>query len=302
MSAAERSLGRPSAIATWPFGQIATRAASAVLATGGSALDAVERGVNAVELDPAVTSVGYGGMPNASGEVELDAMIMDGRTLGAGAVAALRRIATPVSVARRVMERSRHTFLAGEGALAFARAQGFEARELLTAAARERFETWRQERDAAAVEGVGTEHDTVGLVALDASGSLAAACSTSGLRFKAPGRVGDSPLIGAGAYCDDEIGGAAATGDGDVMMRFALSYAVVERMRGGLEPQAACEAALCRMLERGVPAEAALIALDRLGRFGAAVIGRDAFPFAVWSPSSDALHSVGPCTLAGSRT
>jgi isoaspartyl peptidase/L-asparaginase-like protein (Ntn-hydrolase superfamily) len=273
-----------------------------VLASGGSALDAVERGVNAVELDPSVTSVGYGGMPNASGEVELDAMIMDGRTLEAGAVAALKRIATPISVARRVMERSRHAFLAGEGALAFARAQGFEERDLLTAAARDRFAAWRRQAQQAALEQVGTEHDTVGLVALDASGSLAAGCSTSGLRFKAPGRVGDSPLIGAGAYCDDEVGAAAATGDGDVMMRFALSYAVVERMRGGLEPRAACEAALCRMLDRGVLAEAALIALDPLGRFGAAAIGRDSFPFAVWGLTTDEVQSVDRYAPAASGT
>lgn len=293
MTPGEGRLGRPCAIATWPFGQIGTRAAGPCLADGGSALDAVERGVNAVERDPAVTSVGYGGMPNADGHVELDAMIMQGEQCRAGAVAALHGIATPISVARAVMERSRHTFLVGAGALAFARLLGFEERDLLTPRARERFEAWRDEQERPAEE-VGTEHDsdTVGLVALDSRGRIAVGCSTSGLRFKAPGRVGDSPLIGAGAYCDERVGGAAATGDGDAMQRFVLSYAVVEGMRSGLGPREACRAALERMRTAAVEAEACVIALDLSGQIGAAAIGRSTFPYSIWGDGVDELREV----------
>jgi isoaspartyl peptidase/L-asparaginase-like protein (Ntn-hydrolase superfamily) len=282
---------QPIAIATWEFGRLATRAAGAVLAAGGRALDAVELGANAVERAPEVASVGLGGLPNARGVVELDALIMDGATLAMGAVAALQRIATPISVARRLLELAHHPFLAGEGALEFARAQGFAEVDLLTEASRRRWESWR-ERGAGAAASAVLAHDTVGVVALDAAGHLAAGCSTSGLGFKAPGRVGDSPLVGAGAYCDDEAGGAAATGNGDAMMRFLLSYAAVEGMRRGLEPTAACRAALARMRARGVRAEAALVALDREGRPGAAAIGRASFPFALWTPARDEIERV----------
>jgi isoaspartyl peptidase/L-asparaginase-like protein (Ntn-hydrolase superfamily) len=271
----------PVAIATWTFGAIGVRAAAPLLARGASALDAVEAGINAVELDPGVASVGLGGLPNAEGVVELDAMIMQGASLAFGAVASLRGIATPISVARRVMEVSRHPFLVGDGALAFAREQGFAERELLTESSRARFEAWR----AGSRRDVRLLHDTVGLVALDAAGLLVAGCSTSGIPFKAPGRVGDSPVVGAGAYCDAAVGGAAATGNGDAMLRYLLSYACVEAMRGGLEPEAACAAALRRMQARDPRAEAALVALDRAGRAGAAAIGRPDFPFALWTGS-----------------
>jgi isoaspartyl peptidase/L-asparaginase-like protein (Ntn-hydrolase superfamily) len=269
----------PVAIATWTFGAIAVRAAGPLLARGDRAIDVVEAGINAVELDASVASVGVGGLPNSDGVVELDALIMQGASLGFGAVAALRGIATPISVARRVMEVSRHPFLVGEGALAFARAQGFPLRELSTESSRERYAAWRagSQRDAALV------HDTVGMVALDRAGGLAAGCSTSGLPFKAPGRVGDSPVVGAGAYCDDAVGGAAATGNGDVMLRYLLSYTCVEAMRAGQEPQLACAAALRRMQRRDPATEAALVAVDRSGRAGAAAIGRAEFPFALWT-------------------
>jgi L-asparaginase/N4-(beta-N-acetylglucosaminyl)-L-asparaginase len=278
----------PAAIATWSFGRLATRAAGPLLARGASALDAVEQGINAVELDPEVASVGLGGLPNAAGVVELDAMIMAGAGLEAGAVAALRGIATPISVARRVMEVSRHAFLVGEGALAFARAQGFPERDLRTEASRARYEAWRRgsQRDAR------LQHDTVGMVALDLAGRVAVGCSTSGLPGKDPGRVGDSPIVGAGGYADDAVGGAAATGNGDVMIRFCVSFAAVEAMRSGLAPDAACAAALARLAAVAPGAEAALVALDRAGRVGAAAVGRDPFPVAVWTPAAEELRSV----------
>lgn len=276
----------PAAIGTWSWGRLTTRAGGPILRDGGSALDAIEAGIRAVELDPGVVTVGDGGLPNAEGIVELDAMIMDGASLEVGAVAALRRFPTPIAVARRVMERSRHAFLVGEGAAAFASAHGFEERDVLSDAARARWERWRADPERGRVRA----HDTVGMVALDARGRLAAGCSTSGLPFKEPGRVGDSPLVGAGAYCDGRVGGAAATGEGDVLLRFCPSFAVVEAMRAGRPPREACEEVLERMLGHGVGAEAALIALDRDGRFGAAVIGRDDFPHAVWSAEVDELR------------
>jgi L-asparaginase/N4-(beta-N-acetylglucosaminyl)-L-asparaginase len=266
------------AIATWSFGRLAIEAGGPILARGGTALDAVERGINAVELDPAVASVAYGGRPNAEGVVELDAMIMEGASCRAGAVGALRGVATPISVARRLMEAGPHTFLVGEGALAFAQAQGFETRDLLTEDSRERFEQWRAEpsrREA-------PHHDTVGMVAVDAAGHVAAGCSTSGFPYKLPGRVGDSPIIGAGAWCDDDVGGAAATGDGDVMLRFCLAFAAVQAMRAGLAPAEACAQALEPMRARDGRAEAALVALARDGSTGAAVIGRGSFPHVTW--------------------
>jgi L-asparaginase/N4-(beta-N-acetylglucosaminyl)-L-asparaginase len=266
------------AIATWSFGRLAIEPGGAILERGDSALDAVERGINAVELDPQVASVGYGGRPNAEGTVELDAMIMEGTSCRAGAVAALRGVATPISVARRLMENGPHAFLVGKGALAFARAQGIETCELLSETSRERFEQWRADpgrREA-------SHHDTVGMVALDGAGHIAAGCSTSGFPYKLPGRVGDSPIVGAGAWCDDDVGGAAATGDGDVMLRFCLSFAAVAAMRAGLAPADACARALEPMLAKGAPAEAAVIALARDGSTGAAVIGRASFPHVIW--------------------
>ena len=281
---------RAACIATWSFGAVGVRVAAPLLAQGGRALDAVEAGIVAVEVDPEVASVGLGGLPNAEGVVELDALIVPGDSRGLGAVAALRNVATPIAVARRVMEQSRHAFLVGEGALDFARAQGFEERELLTESSRARWEAWR----AGSRRDVGLQHDTVGLVALDASGALAAGCSTSGLPFKAPGRVGDSPIPGAGAACDDAVGGAAATGDGDAMLRFSLTHRCVEAMRAGLDPGAACRAALATMRDAGATAEASLVALRRDGAWGAATIGRDSFPLAVWTGGEARLERVAP--------
>jgi len=230
-----KSPGGPAAIATWSFGVAAVEGAGQVLAVGGDALDAVERGIRVVESDPDEHSVGYGGWPNAEGVVELDAAIMDGTAQDAGSVAALRGIKHPISVARRVMEATPHAMLAGEGALAFALSQGFPEEDLLTEASRAGWEEWQRERELAS-----TTHDTVGLVALDARGDAAAGCSTSGRSFKLPGRVGDSPLIGGGLYADSEVGGAAATGLGEEILKFCASFLVVEYMRRGHSPMEAC--------------------------------------------------------------
>jgi len=259
----------PIVVSTWKYGLKANPPAWKILEAGGSALDAVVEGVAVVERDPDVRSVGYGGYPNADGIVEVDAAVMDGRTLGYGAVAGLRRIDTPTAVARLVMEKTDHVLLVGEGALAFARAEGFQERDLLTDQARQAWEAWKAE----GADRPSDAHDTIGMLALDAAGNLAAACTTSGIAFKLSGRVGDSPLIGCGLYADNEAGAAAATGRGEEIDRICASFFIVERMRRGDSPQAACEAAVERLIAR-VPAsrryQMAFIALNPQGECGGA--------------------------------
>jgi isoaspartyl peptidase/L-asparaginase-like protein (Ntn-hydrolase superfamily) len=270
---------QPAAIATWTFGRSAAEAAGELLCKGATALDAVEKGINVVELDPSVTGVGFGGLPNAEGIVELDAAIMDGATYRAGSVGALRNIKCPISVARKVMEQTPHVMLAGDNALAFALSQGFHEEELLTPESRRRWEEWKG--------GRAPSHDTVSLVALDCEGRLAAGCSTSGLAYKVPGRVGDSPIIGAGLYVDGDAGGAAATGIGEEIMRFCASFLVVEFMRNGSGPAEACGRVLDRIASKKPAdreANICLIALARDGEYGAAGM-RPRFPYAVWTPA-----------------
>ena len=274
---------RPAAVATWEFGLTAVEAAGEMLARGGTALDAVESGINAVELDPTVTSVGYGGLPNAQGTVELDAAIMDGATLGAGSVAALRGIRRPISVARRVMERTPHVMLAGDNALKFALAQGFPRQELVTRESRRRWQEWSHAEAG---------HDTVGLLALDGAGNLGAGCSTSGLPFKLPGRVGDSPIVGAGLYADNGAGAAAATGLGEEILKVCASFLAVELMRRGAPPGGACHAVVDRIMDRaaaGAEFMVGLIALSPAGEVGAAA-NRAEFPHAVWTPTGCGLR------------
>lgn len=272
----------PAAIATWRTGLSAVEVAGQVLIAGGSALDAVEKGINVVELDPDEHSVGYGGRPNAEGIVELDAAIMGGRTHDAGSVAALRRIRRPISVARCVMEASPHAMLVGDGALAFALSHGFPAEDLLT---QESVAKWREWREGE--QGAGpTPHDTIGLVALDGDGDIACGCSTSGWPYKSPGRVGDSPLIGSGLYVDNDVGGAAATGLGEEILKFCASFLVVEQMRNGHSPMDACQRTIDRILLKKPQARQVtigLVALNRRGEFGAACT-RSGFEYAVWGP------------------
>jgi len=244
-AASARSPGGPQVISTWKFGQRANRRALEVMAAGGRPLDAVEKGVMLVESDPDVRSVGYGGLPNRDGVVELDAAIQDGETLNAGSVAAIRETENPVAVARRVMEQTPHVLLVGAGATAFARTQGFPQKDLLTDEALARWAEWRKKKHPNP-----DDHDTIGLIAMDGRGAMAVACTTSGLAWKLPGRVGDSPLIGHGLYCDAAAGGAAATGVGEEVIRVAGSAMVVERMRQGDEPDEACRRVLRRIVSR----------------------------------------------------
>lgn len=282
-------LPKPVIVTTWNFGMAAARAGYAVLSVGGKALDAIETAANVTELDSNVNSVGYGGLPNADGVVELDACIMDGATHRAGSVAGITRFRTPISVARRVMERTPHTMLVGQNADKFALSQGFAVEELLTDEARRRFAEWQKEQSKADVAHFDLgptshvppkpltpdDHDTIGLCALDANGNLAGGCTTSGMAWKVPGRVGDSPIIGSGLYVDNAVGACAGTGHGDEMMQAVVAFRVVMAMERGLSPTEACVETL-RYLMRKRPPEhnghygAALIALRRDGEFGAA--------------------------------
>lgn len=211
-------------------------------------LAACEAGLTEVELDPRHHAIGLGGLPNSDGEVELDAGLMDGRSLNAGAVCAVRGIVPVISVARLVMEKTPHLLLAGDQARRFAVENGFEPRNLTTENSLKRYSEWRLQKTEAEVAHLS--HDTVTIVGRDSSRHVVAACSTSGLAWKRPGRVGDSPIVGAGYYADDEAGAAGATGVGEDIWRFMLSYRAVEGMREGLTAQEACDAAVRRMITR----------------------------------------------------
>ncbi len=287
------------AIATWMFGQTAVEAAAPLLRQGRPALDAALAGAQAVEDDPAINSVGYGGLPNAVGTVQLDACVMDGKTLNCGAVAALENVRHAAAVARRVMEKTPHVLLVGEGAKLFAVQQGFELDSLNTP---ESLAQWQKERPRGRrggaaprrEDGLPHSHDTVTVLALDQKGNLGGVCTTSGLAHKVPGRVGDSPLIGAGLYVDNTGGAAGATGVGEEIIRVGGSVLVVEAMRAGKGPQEACEEAVRRVnaaaVRRGVhPARVAFLALDPKGRWGAACTPRTGFRYAVARPGKTEL-------------
>lgn len=289
----------PLVINTWPF-KNATFAAWSVLQAGGSALDAVAEGCARCETEQCDGSVGYGGSPDETGETTLDAMIMNGDTMEAGAVADLRRIKNAIGVARAVMEHTDHTLLVGESASVFAENMGFIAEDLTTNKSVDIFTQWLKGNcqpnyrknvipDPSASCGpyrpskIRTRtppplplhvnirsHDTIGMIVLDQNGHAAAGTSTNGMTHKVPGRVGDSPIVGSGAYADSEVGAAAATGDGDVMMRFLPSYLAVELMRAGAAPSAACEAAVSRIKRRYSQFFGAVICANMTGHYGAA--------------------------------
>jgi len=261
----------PVVIATWGPNTKATAAAWEVLSKGGRSLDAVEAGARVPEADPEDTSVGYGGLPDRDGNVTLDACIMD-EFGNAGSVSFLQHIMHPISVARKVMEKTPHVMLAGEGALQFALSEGFKKENLLTENARKAWEEWKVKSEYKPKINV-ERHDTIGMVAMDAQQRIAGACTTSGLAFKMHGRVGDSPIIGAGMFVDNEVGGAAATGLGELVLRTLGSFLVVEEMRRGAHPQKAVETAVKR-IARKYPEEVkenqvGFIALDKRGRHGA---------------------------------
>lgn len=291
-----RILNKPTVVSTWDFGQAANAAAWGILAGSGPALDAVEVGARVAEADPANLSVGYGGRPDRDGRVTLDACIMDAQGR-CGSVAVLEHIMHAVSVARAVMEKSPHVMLAGDGALQFALAHGFEKQELLTEQSRREWEAWLKTAHYSPVmnienrtPGDAKDHDTIGILALDTNGDLGGACTTSGMAYKLHGRVGDSPIIGAGLFVDNEVGAATATGVGEEVIRMVGSHTVVELMRHGRSPEEACKEAVERIARR-IPDQAAklqvgFIALRRDGAIGAYAL-QPGFTYAVRNGSSD---------------
>jgi len=276
---------KPLVISTWNNIK-ANEAAWKVLEKGGSALDAVEAGARVPEADPDDQSVGYGGLPDREGNVSLDACIMD--HLGnAGSVCYLKNIKHPISVARKVMEETPHVILAGDGALAFALEQGFEEENLLSEKAKEQWKSWLKEKNYQP-EGNRDQHDTIGILAIDQNGDISGACTTSGMAFKMQGRVGDSPIIGAGMFVDNEIGAAAATGVGEKVLTTLGSFLVVELIRQGKSPQEACEEAVHRIhskLNSKEDIQVGYVAIDKKGRVGAHSIQKG-FEYTLFKPET----------------
>ena len=258
----------PMVISTWKQPK-ANEAAQAVLTKNGRALDAVEAGVRVPEADPNDTSVGYGGLPDRDGRVTLDACIMDEKG-NAGSVTYLEHIMHAISVARAVMEKTPHVMLSGEGALAFALSQGFKKENLLTKQSEAAWREWLKTARYKPVVNI-ERHDTIGMLAIDGKGDLSGACTTSGLAYKMNGRVGDSPIIGAGLFIDNEIGGACATGLGELVMRTCGSFLVVELMRQGRTPQQACEEAALRIVKKQdyKDVQVGFLAVNKKGEYGA---------------------------------
>ncbi len=278
-------------IATWPFGQTAVKKAAALLQDGKPALDAALAGAQAVEDDPKVHSVGFAGLGNAIGTVQLDACVMDGQSLACGGVAGLENVRHAAAVARRVMEKTPHLLLVGQGAQQFAMQQGFPLETLNTPESIAEWEKVRPANRQREQPGTEKDHDTVTVLALDRKGSLGGVCTTSGLAHKLPGRVGDSPLIGSGLYVDNTAGAAGGTGVGEEIVRIGGSLLIVEAMRAGKSPQEACEIAVRKVnavaVHRGVhPARVAFLALDPKGRIGAACTEQTNFEYAVARPGS----------------
>lgn len=289
-------LDSPIVISTWDFGIAANAAAWQVLKNKGRALDAVEQGVHVPEADPQNQSVGLGGLPDRDGRVTLDACIMD--ELGnCGSVAALEYILHPISVARRVMEKTPHVMLAGDGALQFALEQGFKKENLLTAKSEKAWKEWLKTAkyepqinienklfSPNKLPGNQYNHDTIGMLAMDAAGNLSGACTTSGMAYKLHGRVGDSPIIGAGLYVDNEAGGAVSTGVGEEVIRNVGSFLVVELMRQGFLPEEACKEAVMRIIRKkpqtAKSIQVGFLAINKKGKYGAYAIQKG-FSFAV---------------------
>lgn len=277
----------PIVVSTWEHGQPANLAAWKVLAGNGQAIDAVEAGVRIPEADPKVRTVGLGGYPDSSGVVTLDACIMD-ENMNCGSVAYLQNIKHPISVARKVMDNTPHVMLVGEGAQQFARQQGFKEENLLTKESEADWQKWL--KSGQAKQQVNIEnHDTIGMLALDAMGNLSGACTTSGAAYKLPGRVGDSPIIGAGLYVDNEVGAATATGMGELMMKTVGCHLVVELMRQGATPQQACQQAVERIakkLDGFAEFQVGFLALNKYGEYGAFCI-QPGFNYAVKNEQQD---------------
>ena len=280
----------PVICSTWNFGLPANELAWKVLENGGKAMDAAEAGARHAESDPENSSVGFGGLPDEKGNVTLDACVMDS-TGNAGSVAFLQNIKHPVSVARKVMEETKHVMLVGEGARQFAVSNGFEEINLLTEESEKNWKKWLKERREMTPHET---HDTLSVLVQDKMGDLAGACTTSGWAYKMHGRVGDSPIIGAGLFVDNEIGCAAATGLGEEVIKTTGSFLVVELMRQGYDPTKACEEALNRVIKahNGNPDfQIGYIALRKDGEIGSACL-KWSFEYALARGGENKLHKI----------
>ena len=279
----------PMVISTWNFGIQANEAAWKILNSGGNSLDAVEAGARVPEGDPDEMTVGYGGFPDRDGHVTLDACIMD-KEGNAGSVCFLQHIKHPISVARLVMEKTPHVMLSGDGALQFALENGFKKENILTDKAKKAWEEWKLESKYEPIINI-ENHDTIGMLALDKDGDIAGACTTSGASFKMHGRVGDSPIIGAGLFIDNEVGGAVATGMGELVMKTLGTFLVVEMMRSGMSPQQACEEAVKRIaskLKNFEKFQVGFLAINKSGETGSYCI-HPGFNYALYQNKKNTL-------------
>ena len=276
--------GLPIVISTWQHGIAANEEAYKLINKGFHSIDAVEAAVCVTEADPECTSVGYGGWPDRDGNVTLDACIMD-HTGNCGSVSFLQHIKHPISVARKVMDKTPHVMLSGEGALQFALKNGFHKEDLLTSKAREKWEEWLKDSKYKPIINI-ENHDTIGLLAIDKKNNISGACTTSGLAWKMHGRVGDSPIIGAGMFVDNEVGGCCATGVGEAVMKTLGSFLIVELMRQGASPQEACEEGISRIIKNQnyKDMQIGYLAINKKGEHGA---------FAVQKGFNYALHQNG---------
>ncbi len=305
---------KPLVISTWKHGLAANEKAYELLSSGSNSLDAVEQGVRVAEDDPAVLSVGYGGLPDAEGRVTLDAAVMDWKAR-IGAVVCVEHIKNPVSVARLILEKTEHVCLAGEGAYNFAITNGFMPDILHTESSIKKYNEWKQGRYGRSQEfhtdeykvlksnsnGLGINddgnHDTIGMVAIDKDGHISASCTTSGTAWKQHGRVGDTPIIGAGLYVDGEVGGVVSTGRGEECVRACGSFLAVEMMAGGMSPQEACEYAVKRVIKLNLQShknrdhdyQVGFVAVNVKGEYGAASV-REGFEYALYTNGSNTLN------------
>ena len=283
----------PIVLSTWDHGISANNRAMDILNNNGTALDAVESGVRVTEADPSSQSVGLGGRPDQDGHVTLDACIMDSDG-NAGSVAFLRDIKHPISVARKVMKLTDHVMLVGAGAKRFALENGFQEENLLTDKSKEEWLQWKRDNSVKDSWGPNDEHDTISTLARDNEGNLSGACTTSGLAYKLHGRVGDSPIIGAGLYVDNEIGAVGATGKGEEVIKTCGSFLVVELMRQGYSAMDACEEAVNRILRKQSGKsdfQIGYIALRKDGQVGFSAI-HDGFQYALYKKNENKLYDV----------
>ncbi|XP_060554336.1 N(4)-(Beta-N-acetylglucosaminyl)-L-asparaginase-like [Ruditapes philippinarum] len=308
----------PVVVNTWPFTNATLAAWNTITSTNKTAVDAVEAGCSECESQRCDGTVGWGGDPDENGETTLDAMIMDGITHDVGSVGAIRRIKSAISVARAVMERTTHTLLVGDQATAFAKQLGFKEEDLHSDESINLYKQWKQKNCQpnywknvlpdpktscgpykptpfppeiqheklldCSYKGIGEDnHDTIGMIVVDSKGNVAGGTSTNGLNHKVPGRVGDSPVAGAGSYVDNDVGGAAATGDGDVMMRFLPSFHAVMMMKTGVSPCIATSEAIRSILRFYPDFVGAVVAVNKKGEHGAACHGIPKFPYSIRS-------------------